>query len=141
MDQLIEFAGNHFLLVTSFFFVLTLLIMNLLQDGGGLAMSSQQAVGFLNQSDAVAIDTRKEEDFNAGHIINAENIEAAEMKPGKGRIDEFKEKPVLVYCASGPSSTALVRQLRRAGFQQAHALRGGFNGWKTDNLPVTKTSN
>lgn len=140
MDQLIEFAGNHFLLVTSFFFVLTLLVMNLLQDGGGLAMNSPQAVAFLNQNGAVAIDTRKEDDFKTGHIINAENIQAAEMKPGKGRIDEFKDKPVLIYCASGPSATALVRQLRRAGFQQAHALRGGINAWKTDNLPVTKIS-
>ena len=138
MDQLIEFAGNHFLLVTSFFFVLTLLVMNLLQDGGSTALSSQQAVQFLNQSDAVAIDTRAEADYQAGHIINAEHIEAADLQPGKAEVDSLKDKPVLVYCASGVSSTALVRKLKRAGFEQARSLRGGINGWKTDNLPVTK---
>jgi rhodanese-related sulfurtransferase len=138
MDQLIEFAGNHFLLVTSFFFVLTLLIMNLLQDGGGMALGSQQAVGLLNQSDAIAIDTRSAGDYQAGHIINAEHIEAAQMTPELDRLIALKEKPVLIYCASGVSSTALVRKLRRAGFQQAHSLRGGIKGWQTDNLPVTK---
>lgn len=139
MDQLIEFAGNHFLLVTSFFFVLTLLIMNLLQDGGGTALTSQQAVQFLNQSDAVAIDTRNEADYAAGHIINAQHIEAAELKPGTENVDRLKDKPVLVYCAGGVSSTALVRKLKRAGFEQVRSLRGGINGWKTDNLPVTKS--
>lgn len=139
MDQLIEFAGNHFLLVTSFFFVLTLLIMNLLQDGGSTALTSQQAVQFLNQSNAVAVDTRNEADFATGHIINAEHIEASELKPGLEKVDRLKDKPLLVYCASGVSSTALVRKLKRAGFEQARSLRGGMNGWKTDNLPVTKS--
>lgn len=139
MDQLIEFAGNHFLLVSSFFFVLTLLIMNLMQDGGGMALNSQQAVAFLNQDNAVAIDTRSAADFDAGHIINAQHIEAAKLKSGTESVNALKDRPILVYCASGVSSTALVRQLKRTGFEQARSLRGGINGWKTDNLPVTKT--
>ena len=92
MDQLIEFAGNHFLLVTSFFFVFTLLVMNLLQDGGSTALSAQQAVQFLNQSDAVAIDTRAEADYQAGHIINAEHIEAVDLKPGTDESRQLKRQ-------------------------------------------------
>lgn len=138
MDQLIEFAGNHFLLVTSFFFVLTLLVINLLQDSGGIALNPQQAVGFLNTNDAVAIDMRSAADFEAGHIINAEHIEPADLKPDKDKISPLKDKPLLIYCASGVNSAAVVRQLKRSGFSQARSLKGGINAWRTDNLPTTK---
>ena len=138
MDQLIEFAGNHFLLVTSFFFVLTLLIMNLLHDAGGAVLTPQQAVGFLNNNDAVAIDMRSADDFSAGHIINAQHIEAAELKADKPKVAPLKDKPLLVYCASGVNSAAVVRQLKRAGFSDARSLKGGINAWRSDNLPTTK---
>ena len=138
MDQLIEFAGNHFLLVTSFFFVLTLLVMNLLQDSGGIIVTPQQAVGFLNTKDAVAIDMRSAADFDNGHIINAEHFEAAELKPDQEKILALKDKPLLVYCNSGVNSAAVVRQLKRAGFAEVRSLKGGINAWRSDNLPTTK---
>ncbi|MGR8948862.1 MAG: rhodanese-like domain-containing protein [Gammaproteobacteria bacterium] len=138
MDQFIEFAGNHFLLVTSFFFVLTLLIINLMQDSGSIALSPQQAVGFLNGNDAIAIDMRPSSDFDAGHIINAEQIDAADLKPDKEKIAAYKERPILIYCVSGTNSAAVVRQLRRAGFANARSLKGGITAWRSDNLPTTK---
>lgn len=138
MDQLIEFAGNHFLLVTSFFFVLTLLVMNLLQDSGGIVVTPQQAVSFLNTKDAVAIDMRSAADFDNGHIINAEHFEAAELKPDQEKILALKDKPLLVYCNSGVNSAAVVRQLKRAGFSEVRSLKGGINAWRSDNLPTTK---
>ena len=138
MDQFIEFAGNHFLLVTSFFFVLTLLIINLMQDSGSIALSPQQSVGFLNKNDAIAIDMRGSSDFEAGHIVNAEHMESADLKPDKDKIAQYKDRPILVYCASGVNSAAVVRQLRRSGFEQAHSLKGGINAWRSDNLPTTK---
>ena len=138
MDQLIEFASNHFLLVTSFFFVLTLLIMNLLQDSGSFVLSPPQAVSFLNSADAVAIDMRSAADYSAGHIVNAEHVDAAEMKPDNARMAALKDKPLLVYCASGVNSAAIVRQLKRGGFNEARSLKGGINAWRSDNLPTTK---
>ena len=139
MDQLIEFAGNHFLLVTSFFFVLTLLVINLLQNSGGIVVTPQQAVSFLNAKDAVAIDMRTATDFDNGHIINAEHFEAAELKPDQEKISALKDKPLLVYCNSGVNSAAVVRQLKRAGFAEVRSLKGGINAWRGDNLPTTKT--
>lgn len=138
MDQLIEFAGNHFLLVTSFFFVLTLLIVNLLQDSGGFVLTPQQAVGFMNAEGAIAIDMRSAADFETGHIINAEHFEAAELKPDKEKISALKDKPLLIYCTSGVNSAAVVRQLKRAGFAEARSLKGGINAWRSENLPTAK---
>ncbi|MEM7465382.1 MAG: rhodanese-like domain-containing protein [Pseudomonadota bacterium] len=139
MDQFIEFAGNHFLLVTSFFFVVTLLVMNLLQDGGNIALNPQAAVTFLNQNDAVAIDMRASSDFEGGHIVNAEHFESADLKPENDKILKYKAQPLLVYCAGGVNSAAVVRSLRRNGFDQAHSLKGGISAWRSDNLPTTKS--
>ena len=138
MEQLIEFAGNHFLLVASFFFVLTLLLMNIMQGGGSLALSAQQAVALLNKDNAIVVDTRSEEDFDAGHIVNSIHVDAADLKGSFEPLASYKDQPLLIYCASGVGSTAIARQLRRAGFSETFSLRGGVNGWRADNLPLAR---
>ena len=52
----------------------------------------------------------------------------------------FKEKPVVVYCDSGSLAAAAVRQLNAQGFTKAFTLRGGFAGWRAENLPVAKAA-
>ena len=103
----------------------------------GGALSTQQAVDFINTDDAQPIDLRSAADFERGHIINAVNIPPDEMKKSPQSIEKFKAQPLLLYCASGPTATATMRQLKRQGFENVRALKGGVGSWRSDNLPLT----
>ncbi len=135
MTQLIEFAVNHFLLVGAFFAVLGALIFTAFQ-GGGSGLPPPRAVLLLNHDNAVAVDVRGESEFKAGHIINALHVPLAEIKEGAGRLDRFKDRPILVYCDSGTMSGQAVTALKRHGFAQIHRLQGGLAAWRADNLPL-----
>jgi rhodanese-related sulfurtransferase len=91
----------------------------------------------LNREDAVLIDIRDASDYDAGHIINAKNIPRAELKSRLDELKKFKERPIVVYCANGSASTAALRELSSAGFEQVHSLKGGLSAWRSDNLPLT----
>ena len=59
MEQLLEFAGNHPLLVGAFFAVLTALAWNLLSDPGGKnAVDPMAATALINHENAVVLDVR-----------------------------------------------------------------------------------
>ena len=137
MSQLIEFSGNHLILVGPFFFIFALLLVNLVQGGGTRAVLPIQVVQMLNRDNAVALDIRDLAEFDAGHIINARHIPKAELKTRVDELKKYKDRPIVVYCATGTSSAAAMRELSAAGFQQVHSLKGGIAAWRSDNLPLT----
>lgn len=138
MDQLIEFAGNHVILVGAFSFILILLLVNIASDGGSKAVIPVQAVQLFNRQDALPLDIRTAADFEAGHIVNARNIPKADFKTGLEKLKKLKDKPIVVYCATGTISTAALRDLSAAGFSDLYRLKGGVAAWRSDNLPLTK---
>lgn len=87
------------------------------------------------------LSIRKAEDYAAGHIAGAINIPF-----GKGMQAKFtdipKDKPVVVYCYSGQTSSQTTAVLRLLGYE-AYSLAGGMGaeggaGWLGANGPVVK---
>ena len=138
MNQLLEFASNNLILVSAFFFVLALLIINIGQTANSRGVSPHDVVRLLNDGDTVVVDLRGKADFDAGHIINAKNISAADIKGGDTRLDKYKNKPILVYCATGTSSGPIVKQMLSTDFENVQSLKGGVAAWRSDNLPLTR---
>ncbi len=137
MDQLIEFAGNNLILVSAFFFVSAMLIVNLTQGGGSKSVLPIQAVQLLNREDALVLDIRSKADFEEGHIINARNIPLADLKSKLDELKNLKDRPLVVCCATGTTSRGALRELSTAGFEQVYSLKGGIAAWRSDNLPLT----
>ena len=138
MEQLLEFAGNHPLLITALVVVSVLLALNLATAGGKNNIGPQQATLMINHDEAVVIDVRPMADFNQGHIVNALNMPINGFAKELGRLEKYKRKPLIVGCRSGNQSQLACRQLRKAGFEQVYNLRGGMMGWQSANLPMTK---
>ncbi len=86
--------------------------------------------------DAVVVDVRTPEEFEAGHIANALNININSQDfPAKiAALD--KSKPVFVYCLSGGRSGAAAKHLRSTGFTTVADLQGGILKWKSAKLPL-----
>lgn len=76
------------------------------------------------------IDTRDSEQFAAGTIPGAVNIEWRQVLD---RIDEIPESgKVILFCNTGSLSSQAVFALRVAGRENVVVLQTGFNGWKAD---------
>ncbi|MDO8930898.1 MAG: rhodanese-like domain-containing protein, partial [Rhodocyclaceae bacterium] len=61
----------------------------------------------------------------------------AQLDKRLSEIDKFKERPVIVCCASGNRSSSACGTLRKAGFQRVYNLAGGIGAWTDAGLPVT----
>ena len=140
MDRLLEFTGNHtllvFALVTSFLLVIFTELRR--KATGMLAVAPTDAVKLIN-NDAVVIDTRSAESFSRGHIVGARNIPMDEFEGHLEKLARVKNKPVVpvvAVCDSGITSSKAVNTLRKAGFESVYNLKGGMNAWGQAGLPV-----
>lgn len=137
MQQLIEFAMNHWILVTAFVLVASYLIFNLLQGDKG-SVGPVAATDLINHQQAVVVDIRPAADFQKGHIINAINIPSNGFNNQISTLNKHKDKPIIVSCRSGAQSTGVCQQLLKAGFAQVYNLKGGILAWQSANLPITR---
>ena len=86
-----------------------------------------------NDTDAVIIDVRTEDECEEGIIPNAINID---IFKGQGFIDEIetldKSKNYYVYCKAGSRSAQACAVMNQLGFESTYNLTGGFMNWKGD---------
>lgn len=139
MEQLLEFAGNHALLVGAFLAVLTALLWNLATDPGGKnAVDPLGATAMINHEEAVVLDVRSMAEFKDGHIVNALNIPLNGLGNNLKQLDKYRGKPIVAVCRSGSRSGAACSLLRKHGFENVKNLRGGMMAWQSANLPVKR---
>ena len=137
MERILEFAGNHTLLVFALVTSLMVVIFTELRRKatGMLAVAPTDAVKLIN-NDAVVLDTRSGESFSRGHIVGARNIPMDEFEGHLEKLTRFKNRPVVAVCDSGVTSSKAVNRLRGAGFESVYNLKGGMNAWGQAGLPV-----
>ena len=102
-------------------------------------VSRDELLARVRSGDAVVVDLRPAEEYEAGHIVGAISIPLADLEA------HFAELPAGVeivaycrgpYCALAPQGVAL---LRRAG-RRARRLEDGFPEWRLAGLPVATGS-
>lgn len=86
---------------------------------------------------ATIIDVRSSEEFEGGHILNAQNFEWNGNDFDKQISTLDQSKPVLVYCLSGGRSSSAAKKMRNDGFKEVYELDGGIMQWRNNNLPET----
>jgi rhodanese-related sulfurtransferase len=137
MDQVIEFVGNHPLLLGAFAVLLAVFIRNETQRGGR-SVSAQELVNMVNREDAVVVDVRDKKEFDQGHIPHAINIPYASIDSRISELDDFKERPIVLACKMGQHAGSAGTALRKQGFVNVSRLSGGIAEWRNQNLPVVK---
>lgn len=114
-----------------------MLIFPLLSGGMTSGISVTEATMLLNREEAVVIDVRETNEWSTGHITQARHIALGQLDKRLSEIEKFKERPIIVCCASGNRSSSACGTLRRAGFQRVYNLAGGIGAWTGAGLPVT----
>jgi len=107
-------------------------------SGATPQVGAVEAVQLINRRDALVLDVRASGEFASGHIPNARNIPAGELGGRLREIEKFKSRPVVVHCQAGTRAATVCDLLRKNGFGEVFALRGGLSGWTEASLPVEK---
>ena len=82
--------------------------------------------------DIQLIDVRTPEEFEAGHIPKAININVLNPEDFQSQVECLDpEKPVYLYCKLGGRSKRAAKELEQIGFTQLYDLRGGYLLWKS----------
>jgi rhodanese-related sulfurtransferase len=104
----------------------------------GAEVGPSEAVTLINRKDAVVLDVREQGEFARGHITNARHVPEKELAERVKELEKIKTKPVIVSCASGRRATAVAETLRKQGFADVVALRGGISAWQQAGMPLEK---
>jgi rhodanese-related sulfurtransferase len=98
-----------------------------------------EAVQLINRRDALVLDVRDTGDFTAGHVAHARHISESQLAERMKDLDKHKSRPIVVTCKTGARAPGVVGQLRKRGFTEAFALRGGIAAWQQAGLPLEKS--
>ena len=97
-----------------------------------------EAVQLINRRDAIVVDVRDSSDYSAGHITSARNIPEAQLAERMKELEKFKARPLIVVCRAGTRAAGAAALLRKHGFAEAVALRGGIAAWQQASMPLEK---
>jgi rhodanese-related sulfurtransferase len=104
----------------------------------GHEVSVVEAVQLINRRDAVVIDVRDAAEYASGHITNARHIPEAQLVERMKELEKFKARPIIVACRAGGRAASAASALRKNGFGEVFALRGGIGAWQQASMPLEK---
>jgi hydroxyacylglutathione hydrolase len=87
-------------------------------------------------ADLHVLDVRGDEEFDEGHIADADHIMAGHLPARLHQVPNGGGK-VAIVCRSGYRSTVAASVLERAGFTGVMNVAGGMNAWRAAGLPMT----
>ena len=88
------------------------------------------------RSGVTLVDVREYPEFAAGRIAGSKHIPLGSIEQRAGEIDADAE--IYVICRTGNRSADAARRLRSLGFERVINVRGGFEAWRKENLPVER---
>ena len=139
MDVYFTFISNNPVLFLLFFVILGFIIFNeyktITQKFKNI--SPQDAV-FLINNNAFILDVRESSELDQGVIKNSKHINFSSVQTSLDSIKKFSDKPTIVYCKSGARSATISNMLSKNSFLEVYSMKGGFDAWVSDNLPVVK---
>lgn len=130
--------------VTGLFSRLTMTLLFLVVSNICLAevidISQAELMQRINTSrEQLILDVRSKWEYMGGHIPGAINIPHDQLDSRLGEILPFKNKDVVLYCASGGRVVTAAKILSSGGFSKLLHLDGDMNGWRSNSkLAIAK---
>jgi rhodanese-related sulfurtransferase len=86
----------------------------------------------------VVLDVRTADEFKAGHINGAINIDVRQPD-AFSKIDKLNHNAkYVVHCRTNHRSKITVDHMAESGFKTIYQMTDGYSGWIQNNLPVVK---
>ena len=139
MDAYYNFILNNPVLFILFFVILSFIIFNEYKTitKKFKDITPQDAV-FLINNDAFILDVRESTELTKGIIKNSKHITFSSVESSLDSIKKYANKPTIVYCKTGIKSATISNILTKNNFSEVYSMKGGFEAWISDNLPIVK---
>lgn len=135
-----EFVQQNLIWVTLALVSGGMLLWPMVSGGGAQNLTPAQATLLMNREDAVVLDVRETGEWSSGHIPGARHITLAQLDKRMSELEKFKDRPIIICCASGNRSSSACGQLKKGGYEKVFSLAGGISAWLEANLPLTTKS-
>ena len=140
MEEYFNFISNNPVLFLLFFIILGFIIFNeyktLTQKFKNI--TPQDAVFLINKN-AFILDVRESSELNHGIIKDSKHINFSSVQTSLDSIKKYSSRPTIVYCKSGARYATISNILSKNNFSEVYSMKGGFEAWVSDNLPVVKS--
>jgi len=135
-----DFVQQNLIWVALAFVSGGMLLWPLLAGGSAEDLTPAQATLLMNREDALVLDVRETGEWGSGHIPGARHVTLAQLEKRMSELEKFKDRPIIVCCASGNRSSSACGQLKKSGFGKVFSLAGGVTAWREASLPLTTKS-
>jgi rhodanese-related sulfurtransferase len=133
-----EFINQNILLIGVVVTSALGLLWPMVMRSGANEVSPAEATLLINREDAHIVDVRETDEFIAGHVPNAQHLPLSKLAERIGELDKFKDKPLIVCCATGMRSGKACKEFTKQGFSRLHSLGGGVDAWVGAGYPIKK---
>jgi rhodanese-related sulfurtransferase len=101
-------------------------------------ISPTDAASKTKSSDAVIVDVREKDEWDAGHISDAVHMSRGMLELEIE--DKFPDRntTIICHCGGGGRSALAAESLQKTGYKNVRSMAGGFKAWKAAELPTTK---
>lgn len=105
------------------------------QNEGFRSLTAEEYAKAIEDTTVVRLDVRTAEEFAAGHIANAVNIDVLQPDFESKAVAMLpKDRTIAVNCRSGKRSKNAAKILVKNGFTVIE-LNAGFNDWVAKGMP------
>jgi rhodanese-related sulfurtransferase len=90
----------------------------------------------LASNDRLLIDVRSPEEYADGHIPGAINMPHENINGYLSKLEQHKNKPIIIYCRSGRRAKLAMKVLQEHDFTDVMHLEGDILGWNEAGLAL-----
>jgi rhodanese-related sulfurtransferase len=101
-------------------------------------VTSKEAAELIRNITPLVLDVRTPGEYGRGHLKDSVLIPLQQLQARWQEIAGYKDKDVLIYCATGNRSTVAAKILIDSGFKRIYNLRHGISGWEREKNPVVQ---
>ena len=87
-------------------------------------------------SDAVVVDVREQQEWDESHIPGAKHVPRGYLEQRIVRAAPDPDQRVILYCQSGNRSAIAAKALEEIGYTNVESMTGGITLWKQRNFAI-----
>lgn len=99
-----------------------------------------------NHEDLLLVDVREADEYARGHLPGALLVPRGTLEGAADRayrthlprLDEARERNVVLYCQNGARSALAADTLQQMGFTRVYHLAGGCELWEAEGRPLVR---
>ncbi len=99
-------------------------------------LTAAQVTDMIARFEPLILDVRTPREYQTGHLPEAVLLPVQLLQANIDRLAAYRDREILIYCATGNRSTVAAKILLDNGFKQIANLRHGIVDWHRRQLPV-----